>query len=74
MIKGSPLSWRSWNGKRRVVKASVEKEEQMVNSEGSLARALSARVAKSVIASSDEAIKGPRPVSIAIMPNIGGKR
>ena len=73
-MKGSPLSWRSWNGKRRVVKASVEKEEQMVNSEGSLGRALSARAAKSVIASSEEAIKGPRPVSIAIMPNIGGKR
>ena len=45
-----------------MVKASVEKEEQMVNWEGSFARPLSARAAKSVIASLDEAIKGPRPV------------
>ena len=57
------------------MKASVEKEEQMVNWDGSLARRpLSAREAKSVIASSDEAINGPRPVSIAIMPKEGGKR
>ena len=56
-----------------MVKASVEKEEQMVNLEGSFARPLSARAAKSVIASSDEAIKGPRPVSSAIMQKIGGR-
>ena len=56
------------------MKASVEKEEQIVNSEGSLARPLSARAAKSVIASSEEAISGPRPVSIALIPNTGGKK
>ena len=57
-----------------MVKASVENEEQMVNLEGSMARLLlSASAAKSAIPVSDEAIKGPRPVSSAIMQKIGGR-
>ena len=57
-----------------MVKASVENEEQMVNWEGSFASPLSARAAKSVIASSDEAINGPRPVSSAFMQKLAGRK
>ena len=57
-----------------MVKASVEKDEQMVNWEGISARLSLASTAKSVIPSSDEAIKGPRPVSSAFMQNMGGRK
>ena len=50
-----------------MVKASVENELQMVNSDfkSSFANPLYARAVKSMIVSSEEAIKGLRPLSTA---------
>ena len=50
-----------------MVKASVENELQMVNSDfkSSFANPLCARAVKSMIVSSEEAIKGLRPLSTA---------
>ena len=65
VIQGSPDSRVRRNGESPVVKASVEKEEQMVNLEGRSVTRSSDRIAKSLTDSSGPGGTRPRPVSMA---------
>ena len=65
VIQGSPDSRVRRNGESPVVKASVEKEEQMVNLDGRSVTRSSDRIAKSLTDSSGPGGTRPRPVSMA---------